>query len=309
MLGDRAGTVTVSSWRCFRIAILSPGTVASSDVNRQISQPALSESAPDGAALFIPDGKTFVPTELSRGPWSPKALHGGPVAALAARAIEADTGNDGLQVARMTVELLRPVPLEPLTVGTSLFRPGKRVQLRDALIEADGVPVAAARALSIRVVPPDDGHLPASTEPEPAPPGPAEGAAARSGPIEHAGFHNRGAELRFVRGQFGQIGPATVWVRLRQPVVAGEQPSPLQRVMAAADFGNGVSAELDFGSGSFINPDLTVALTRLPVGEWICLDARTRLTASGIGSAQSSLWDVSGRVGTAIQSLLVELGH
>jgi hypothetical protein len=278
-------------------------------VNRQISQPALSESAPEGAALFVPEGHTFVPTELSRGPWSPKALHGGPVAALGARAIEADAGDNGLQVVRMTVELLRPVPLEPLTVETSLFRPGKRVQLRDALIEAGGVPVAAVRALSIRVAPSDDGQLPALTEPETAPPGPADGSAAATDPIERPGFHNRGAELRFVRGQFGQTGPATVWVRLCQPVVAGEQPSPLQRVMAAADFGNGVSAELEFGSGSFINPDLTVALVRLPVGEWVCLDARTRLTTTGIGSAQSTLWDVDGRVGTAIQSLLVELGQ
>lgn len=278
-------------------------------MNGQIPQPALSESAPDGAALFLPDGEDFVPTELSRGPWSPHALHGGPVAALAARAIEADAGNDGLQVVRMTVELLRPVPLEPLTVGTSLFRPGKRVQLRDVVVEAGGVPVAAARALGVRVGPRDDANLPALTEPDAAPAGPAEGALAVSGPTERPGFHNRGAELRFVRGRFGQVGPATVWVRLCQPVVAGESPSPLQRVMAAADFGNGVSAELEFGAGSFINPDLTVALTRLPLGEWICLDARTRLTAVGIGSAQSTLWDGNGRVGTAIQSLLVELAR
>jgi hypothetical protein len=79
--------------------------------------------------------------------------------------------------------------------------------------------------------------------------------------------------------------------------------------MAAADFGNGVSAELAFGSASFINPDLTVSLLRPPVGEWVCLDARTRLGTWGIGSAQSTLWDVTGRVGIAVQSLLVELGR
>jgi hypothetical protein len=278
-------------------------------VTQQISHRALSESAPDGAALFVPDGLAFLPTELSRGPWSPKALHGGPVAALAARALEADAGDNGLQVVRMTVELLRPVPLEPLTVQTSLFRPGKRVQLRDVVIEADGVTVAAARALSIRVTPPDGADLPALTEPEAAPLGPEAGSPTTMDPIERPGFHNRGVELRFVRGQFRQIGPATVWVRLCQPVVAGEQPTPLQRAMAAADFSNGVSAELAFGSASFINPDLTVSLLRPPVGEWICLDARTRFGTSGIGSAQSTVWDVNGRVGTAVQSLLVELGR
>jgi Thioesterase-like superfamily len=298
---------TISSWPCFRIATLSPGTVASSDVTEQISHPPLSELAPDTAALFVPDGTTFVPTELSRGPWSPKALHGGPVAALGARAIEQDAGENGLQVVRVTVELLRPVPLAPLTVQTALFRPGKRVQLRDAVIEAGGVAVAAVRALSIRVAP-ADGRLPILTEPDVSPVGPEHGTPVVLGPQDRLAFHNGGAELRYVRGQNGQTGPATVWARLCQPVVAGEQPSPVQRAMAAADFGNGVSAELEFGSGSFINPDLTVSLVRPPVGEWVCLDARTRFGATGIGSAQSTLWDLDGRVGTAIQSLLVEVG-
>jgi len=278
-------------------------------VHEQIFPQALSESAPDGVALFVPDGEFMVPTERSRGPWSPKALHGGPVAALGAWAIERDAGESGLQVVRVTVELLRPVPLAPLTVTTSLFRPGKRVQLRDAVIEADGVAVVAARALSIRVAPDYDGKLPTLTEPETAPIGPEGGGTGSLDLDERPAFHNRGAELRFVHGGNGRPGPATVWIRLCQPVVAGEQPSPLQRVMAASDFGNGVSAELAFGSASFINPDLTVSLLRPPVGEWVCLDARTRFGTSGIGSAQSTLWDVNGRVGTAVQSLLVELGR
>ncbi|HEX4244378.1 MAG TPA: thioesterase family protein, partial [Acidimicrobiales bacterium] len=191
----------------------------------------------------------------------------------------------------------------------SLFRPGKRVQLRDVLIEADGVAVAAVRALSIRVDPDQDGLLPRLTEPDRPPVGPEGSAPGRLGLDERPAFHNRGAELRFVRGGNGKPGPATVWIRLCQPVVAGEQPTPLQRAMAAADFGNGVSAELEFGSGSFINPDLTVSLVRPPVGEWVCLDARTRFGTPGIGSAQSTLWDVTGRVGTAIQNLMVELGR
>ncbi|HEX4218455.1 MAG TPA: thioesterase family protein [Acidimicrobiales bacterium] len=277
-------------------------------MHEQLSRQALSDTAPDGEALFVPDGPFMVPTERSRGPWSPKALHGGPVAALGARAIEVAAGESGLQVVRVTVELLRPVPLVPLKVQTSLFRPGKRVQLRDAVIEADGTAVAALRALSIRVAPDYDGRLPTLTEPEPAPDGPENSAPGTLDLDERPAFHNQGAELRFVAGGDGQPGPATVWIRLRQPVVAGEPPTPLQRAMAAADFGNGVSAELEFRSASFINPDLTVSLLRPPVGEWVCLDARTRLGTPGIGSAQSTLWDVTGRVGTAVQSLLVELG-
>ncbi len=75
---------------------------------------------------------------------------------------------------------------------------------------------------------------------------------------------------------------------------------------AAADFGNGVAAELDFESSSFINPDLTISVHRPPVGEWICLDARTRFGTPGIGAAESALWDVEGRIGRSVQNLVVE---
>ena len=89
-------------------------------------------------------------------------------------------------------------------------------------------------------------------------------------------------------------------------MVPGEEPSPLQRVVAAADFGNGVSAELDFTRYVFINPDLTVYLHRPAVGEWVCLDASTRIGAPGVGLARSALWDTSGPIGHSLQSLLVE---
>jgi hypothetical protein len=114
-------------------------------------------------------------------------------------------------------------------------------------------------------------------------------------------------EMRYVSGSFEQPGPATVWFRLRCPVVLGEAPTPWQRAAAASDFGNGVGAELPFGSGRFINPDLTISIHRPPVGEWVCLDARTRFGTPGIGAAESELWDVQGRIGRAVQSLLVEV--
>ena len=110
-------------------------------------------------------------------------------------------------------------------------------------------------------------------------------------------------------GHLDRPGPATAWFRLRVPVVAGEVPTPAQRAMAVADFGNGISSELEFGSHLFINPDLTVYLHRDPVGEWVCLDARTRFGPPGTGMAESALWDGRGRIGRAIQSLYVERGR
>ena len=93
------------------------------------------------------------------------------------------------------------------------------------------------------------------------------------------------------------------------PVVAGEEPSPEQRAVAVADFGNGISSELDFATSIFINPDLTVHLVRPPEGEWVCLDARTRFGPPGTGLAESALWDGRGRIGRSLQSLYVETGR
>jgi hypothetical protein len=122
-------------------------------------------------------------------------------------------------------------------------------------------------------------------------------------------FHSAGVDIRYVTGHLDRPGPATAWFRLRVPVVAGEVPTPAQRAMAVADFGNGISSELEFGSHLFINPDLTVYLHRDPRDEWVCLDARTRFGPPGTGMAESALWDGGGRIGRAVQSLYVERGR
>lgn len=260
------------------------------------------------AALFVPDGGSFLPTDLARGPWTPKALHGGTVAALVARAVERCSPEGGQQLTRLTLELLRPVPMARLQVTAFLVRPGKKVQLVDAVVESGGVEIAWARALRIRVHPEED-RVTSTVADEDAPPTPDQGIVTPASFDGYPAFHNQGMEIRFVRGRFDQLGASAAWFRLRCPVVAGEAPSPFQRAAAAADFGNGISAELDFKTHVFINPDLTVSVVRPPVGEWICLDARTRFGTPGIGVAASVLWDREGRIGRALQSLLVEPIH
>lgn len=267
------------------------------------------------AALFVPDGGRWLPTELARSPWQRDALHGGPVAALAARAVEQCPGRRGMDeafhVARLSVELLRPVPLELLRVEARLVRPGRKVQVVDVSIATDAAVVASARAVRIRVL----------SEADPSAAGdPVEGSVVerRSLPRpEHAhpgagiedrwvGFHNRGVELRFVTGGFDQLGPAVAWCRLAAPVVPDEDPSPLQRAAAAADFANGLSGVLDFHTWRYVNPDLTVVMDRPPVGEWIGLEAETTLGIEGIGVARAVLHDRDGPVGTGTQTLVVE---
>jgi hypothetical protein len=248
---------------------------------------------------------TFLPTTLARGPWSKDALHGGPVAALLASAAEPLL--EDLHPARVTVELLRPVPVAPLSVDARVTRPGRKVRLVTAdLASGDGTVVATATFLGIRRA---DVSAPDVADPTPPPGRDAVGPATRADVAtadDYDAFHNLGVEHRFVAGGFLAPGPATDWIRLRVPVLADTAPTPLQRVLAAADFGNGVSGVADFTRLVFINPDLTVHLHRLPVGEWVCLDAVSVLEPHGVGLAQSALWDDQGPLGRSLQSLLVE---
>ncbi len=249
-------------------------------------------------AIFVPDGDTFMPTEHAGGPWDAAALHGGAPAALMARAIEAVEPELGMFVSRLTAEFMRPVPMSPLRLATEVIRPGKKVQLIQASLSAGGIEVARATALRIRQA---VGDFPAGEE-EPAPPPPEQGTQLTDVPWRGFG----GAmDPRLVAGSAVDPGPATVWFNLRLPIIPGEQPSPLMRAVAAADFGNGISRVLDFTRHIFINPDLTVYLSRSPRGEWIALASETFTNRNGIGLAQSRLFDREGRVGSSLQALLL----
>jgi hypothetical protein len=256
---------------------------------------------PDRSVFTQADGR-IVATEFARGPWDPEAQHGGAPAALLAREFERVAGQDELVFARLTFELLRPVPLGPLEVRAEIVRPGRRVQLLEGSIwTPDGLEVVRARALRIHA---SSADVP-TTDPDPPPPGPEHGIASDQVARYRPMFAPDAIEIRFVDGQFGNRGPSTAWFRLRVPLVLGEEPTPLQCLAAAADFPNGMSAPLSFIEWLFINPDLTIHLDRPPVGEWFCVDARTIIAPKGIGTAEAVLFDDRGRVGRATQALLI----
>lgn len=253
------------------------------------------------AAVFEVDGDRFLPQPAARAGWYADALHGGPVAALFARQIEHVEAPVPMMVTRLTLDLMRPVPTRPLTVRTEIVRTGKRIQVIDAVMEADDVVVARASALRIRaqeVVVPEHRRREAIASPETIP-------VYEMREADGDWYHTRAAEARFVAGDFYAPGPATVWMRLTMPLVAGEVPTPLQRVAAVSDFGNGVSRVLPWG-WLFINADLTVHLSRYPVDEWVCLRSRTDIDGHGIGLAQSEIFDRDGAIGHAVQGLVVE---
>ena len=241
-------------------------------------------------------------TPAAAGPWNAQSQHGGPPSALAARALELHEPDPGQRLARVAVDILRPVPVGKIMVRTRTVRPGRRVALLEAVLEADGQEVMQVRGWRIaRPV----GQGPSTPAGPPPPPIPAE-----QPPPAFPGGHMSGylaaIDGRYVAGRgFETPGPAAVWARPRIPLLPGEELSPMCRALLVADSGSGVSAALDPVRFLFINVDLTVILPRDPAGEWLLLDAVTTIGGVGTGLAETAVSDVRGRCGTAIQTLLV----
>ena len=253
--------------------------------------------------FFAADGERFVPSVSARGPWSPRHQHGGPPAALLARAFARRAGA-AAQVARLTFDFLRPVPLAPLTVATRVVRAGVRVQrLAGTLFAEDGTAVIEATCLAMRVA--ADG-VEVLRETPAAPPSPEAGTPFLP-PFwaSDEGYH-RAVEWRIAAGTWGR-SPVAAWLRLRVPLVAGETPTPpLECLVALADSASGVAIAVDPTRATFVNADLTLALHRAPAGEWMCLDAATTAEPHGIGLTRARLWDTVGLVGRSLQALLLD---
>lgn len=252
-------------------------------------------------AFYVPLGDDrFLSTKHSAGPWSAKTQHLGPPSALLARALEALPTDRPMLLARLTVEILGPVPVAELSVTAGVERPGRSVQLIRAELSADGRPVARARAWR---------HLRSNTSAvavdvdEPLAP-PETGEPMRRPENWGAGYLDA-MEWRTLAGHLGKPGAATVWVRQGVDLVRGESPTGLQRLFVVADSGNGVSSQLDPLEWLFINSELTVHLYREPVGEWVGLDANTVIGPDGVGTAFSVLHDLTGPVGRGAQALLI----
>lgn len=249
------------------------------------------------------DGTWFEPTDHARGPWDETACHGGPPTALIVRAIEAIV--PAQRLARLTVELMRPVPVAGFRVQGQVRRPGRSVTLTEAEIFDDDHVYVRAYGLHMRRL---DGF---TTLTAPAPP--PDFADAVPGPFPiHETRHGRdgfigSVDVRYnvAEGSAGTGGPTTIWLRLRVPILDGEVPSPLQRLCPLADCGNGVSYNEYLDRVGFVNPDLTIAFHREPVGEWHAARVRSHWHTDGTGISDAELFDVDGVVGRAVQTLLL----
>jgi hypothetical protein len=255
-------------------------------------------------ALYDRDGAgRFLPTELTRGPWNPDHQHAGPPAAILARAIEETSTIVAGQTSRLSFDILAPVPLAPLEVTSRTLRGGRRIEQIEATMESEGKVRMRATAWRMRA-----NETPEVATPEPPPPPPSEamssGFNAWPGDTEIA--YRDALEWRWIHGSFAEPGPACVWSRVKYPLVAGEEITPLARLLVMADAASGISAVLPWNEYLFVNLDLGIHLERPPRGEWMAMDAETRIGALGAGQCTSVLSDGLGRVGTSTQTLLVE---
>jgi acyl-coenzyme A thioesterase PaaI-like protein len=260
--------------------------------------------------LFERRGEVFVPTEHCASPWGPVTIHGGASSGLLAWALEAQIPA-GMQLARLTVDLYRPVPREPLGVAARVVRESRRLRLLEAMLYHDGREIGRASALALAtaaVAIPEHARLAAQ------PPAPLREAlerppvigvnaiANRVGREFSAGLHTL-VPLKPVSLELGG-GRGSTWVQLPVELIGGIPNSPLVRVATLADFSNGFAQlYLDAGTG-FINADITLNLHRMPEGEWIGIDARTRAQPHGVAMAESELYDVRGLIGRVSQSNL-----
>jgi hypothetical protein len=243
----------------------------------------------------------FASQPSTAGPWGPGSQHGGPPAALLLRAVEALDGASGRVVGRFTMELLGPVPVGPLSVSASVLRPGRSVQLCEAVLYDEQAARPCARASAWLFPARTDGagdlgtppaHTPGDGAPHPRPP-------------TWSGGYLDAVDWRWVTGAVEDPGPAVVWMRPCVDLVDGEAMSPLQRLMTCVDSASGVSAALDPGTWTFLNTELSVHVLRPPRGEWVCLDARTTLGPGAVGLAASDVYDEQGLVARSAQALLI----
>ncbi len=257
-------------------------------------------------AYFTPDDDGwFVPTDFCRGPWDADSCHAGPPTGLLARAMEralADAGSSQ-RLVRIAVDLVRPVPMAGFRISAEIVRTGRSMTtLRAVLQDADAKPRCIASGLALRA----DLARPLPT----AAVAPSDPDAARPGgfvfdrTLHGLRCFTDSVRMRFPPGEDPLPGPSSVWMQAL-PLLAGETPSPMQRICPLADCGNALSRNAEPWEIGFVNADLTLVLHREPEGEWLGSRSVSHWQPSGIGLARATLFDRHGDVGEALQTLLL----
>ncbi|MCU1376178.1 MAG: hypothetical protein JWO68_3464 [Actinomycetia bacterium] len=257
-------------------------------------------------ALYLPDGDGFVGTLLTQGGWDPGAQNGAVVLALLGHCLEDVPTLAPMSLARLTVDLMRPVPIGTrLVVRPTVVREGKKLQV--VLLELLAHDVVHVRATALRTRVEDLGEegvelLEGTPSADPAAQLPPPEECDRLGEGPGAPGFLRGIELRRVRGK-------GVWLRLAVPVVA-EQPIRATSCMTVGfDFAQLINADVEraMPTMTMINPDVTAHVLRPPTDAWIAVTGETRFHAAlGRGISSAVLSGGAGTFAVASTSQLVQ---
>ncbi|MDQ2623227.1 MAG: thioesterase family protein [Actinomycetota bacterium] len=251
--------------------------------------------------------ENFRLTSEARGPWQEDAAHGGAPAALLARTAESYGTEDGLRLAALSATFYGPVMLGEITIESELVKPGRRQRVVSLRLGGGGRTSIDARAVLLRrgeVLLPED-TLAGDRMANPGEGRPVDRRLWADG--EGPAFHRSANTVLATEGGPDRIGlTGAAWFRFDAPLVDDEPASPAQRAIAASDFGNGLAHPVPFGEFLFANCDLNFSLLRDPAGDWIGLRSRTEVDPGGAGLTTSEVFDATGRVGAATQTLYVD---
>ncbi|GGK36965.1 acyl-CoA thioesterase domain-containing protein [Nocardia camponoti] len=249
-------------------------------------------------AYFTTEAGTFEPTQFAQSLWAPATLSGPPVCGLMAREIETRYFTDGFAPARFTVDLHRAVPAVPMTVHSTVVRDGKRVRAVEVELRADGAVIARGSALLLKRSTQPPGELWQANHDRPLPP---PNVLALVGEGTHL-FGSDGQGWSTTMSDHENTTRKRKWVR-NIPVVAGEPGTPFS---FAAMTGEQTSLVTNWGTEGigFINTDVSITFSRLPIGTEMGLEADNHFSDDGIAAGSAVLYDAQGAFGICTTTAL-----
>ncbi|MGY2128552.1 acyl-CoA thioesterase domain-containing protein [Blastococcus sp. SYSU DS0617] len=229
-------------------------------------------------AYFTLTDDGFAPGESAKSWWVPGMIHGRLLAGLLARELETSHGDPEFQFSRLTVDMFRNAPFEPVQVSSVVVRQGRRIRVTEATVTAGVGAVARASAVQLR-----RGEQPPSPVPTRTPPwdAPDPGTLPRS-------VHEFGDE--------GHPARRRMWIKEKSPLVDGETLSPFVRAALAADMASPLAHRSE-DELEFINADYTLTLSRDPVGDHIGLESGGHASEAGVAVGHCAMHDTQGPIG------------
>lgn len=249
-------------------------------------------------AFFTVDGDSYVPGQLTRGPWG-AAMGGQIVGGLLGWGIEQSGVDPDLQPARFTVDLLRPALMQPVQIRTSVQREGRRIKLVDGELVQNGAVVARASALFLRRGDHPHGQVWSAQVHMPPLPTSSDGFEAGVPFLIWAYGATSEGSPGIAAGEWEQSGSQKfAWAKLFRPMVQGHPLTPFTRLAFVGDI---TSSLTHWGTGGlrYINADYTVTASRLPYGEFLGLAAQSHYGTAGVATGAATLFDRHGPIGTS----------